>query len=282
MEPTSGAGGGTWHALQVRRTVLRKSIHTLYIPSASGITLYAQLTGLVGLYGTPERPAREAAFRLPDDVCIIPPGLSRTLLVAAKGDVPAAVASLTVPPETLHRFVDEEDLPSRITLLRDVFPGLRLDPVLAATVRALVVASEAGADDLYAQSAAQFIAAHVLAPHTDGAVRPAGTLSALQLETLVSYMRENLGRPVSLDDLASLVSFSRFHFVRCFKAATGSTPYRYLTELRIDLSRKYLESGNDTIALIGQRCGFSGPEHFSRSFRRVMGCTPSQYRAMRT
>ncbi|MEU8986198.1 AraC family transcriptional regulator [Streptomyces sp. NPDC048558] len=281
MEAISGAGGGTWHALQVRRVALRKCVRTLYIPSSSGITLYAQLSGLVELYGTRERPSQGEAFRLPDDVCVIPPGPSRTLLAAAKGDVPATVASLTVPQETLHRFVDEEDLPSRITLLRDKVPAVRFDPVLALTVRALVVASEAGADELYAQSATQFIAAHLLAAHTDGAVRPAGALSSLQLETVLSYMRENLGRPVSLDDLASRVSFSRFHFVRCFKAATGSTPYRYLTELRIDMSRKYLESGNDTITRIGQRCGFSGPEHFSRSFRRGMGCTPSQYRAMR-
>ncbi|WAZ19666.1 AraC family transcriptional regulator [Streptomyces cinnabarinus] len=282
MEAISGAGGGTWHALQVRRAALRKSVRTLYIPSSSGITLYAQLSGLVELYGTRERPSQEEAFRLADDVYIIPPGPSRTLFVAAKGDVPATVASLTVPQETLHRFVDEEDLPSRLTQLRDMFPAVRFDPVLALTVRALVVASEAGADELYAQAATQFIAAHLLAAHTDGAVRSAGALSSLQLETVLSYMRENLGRPVSLDDLASLVSFSRFHFVRRFKAATGSTPYRYLTELRIDMSRKYLESGNDTITRIGQRCGFSGPEHFSRSFRRVMGCTPSQYRAMRT
>lgn len=282
MGATGGMGGGTWHALQVRRTTLRKDIHSLYIPSSSGITLNVQLGGLVGLYGTRERLSQEEAFPLPDDVCIIPPGLSRTLLVAAKGDVPAAVASVTVPPATLHRFVDEEDLPSRLSLLQGVFPAVRFDPVLAATVRALVVASEAGADELYAQAAAQFIAAHLLAPHTDGARRPAGALSSLQLELVLSYMRENLGRSVSLDDLASLVSFSRFHFVRCFKAATGSTPYRYLTELRVDLSRKYLESGNDTIARIGQRCGFSGPEHFSRCFRRIMGCTPSQYRTMRT
>ncbi|MGW4450474.1 hypothetical protein [Streptomyces sp. NPDC004599] len=48
----------------------------------------------------------------------------------------------------------------------------------------------------------------------------------------------NLEQPVSVGDPASLVSSSRFHFVRCFKAATGFTPYRYLTELRIDLARK--------------------------------------------
>ncbi|MEU6813143.1 helix-turn-helix domain-containing protein [Streptomyces sp. NPDC046831] len=44
----------------------------------------------------------------------------------------------------------------------------------------------------------------------------------------------------------------------------------------------YLEAGDDTIARTGRRCGFSGSEHFSRSFRRIMGCTPSQYRTRRS
>ncbi|MFJ9820343.1 helix-turn-helix domain-containing protein [Streptomyces sp. NPDC101151] len=226
-------------------------------------------------------PARKETFPLPDDVCVVPPGLSRTLIVAPKGGEPATIASLTVSIETLHRCLGEEELRYRLAQLRDTYPAVRFDPVLAAMVKAVVAASEVGADDLYAQSAAQFIAAHILSPHTAGSAKSAGALTSPQLETILTYMRENLEQPVSLDDLASLVSFSRFHFVRCFKAATGSTPYRYLTELRIDLARKYLENGNDTIARIGQRCGFSGAEHFSRSFRRIIGCTPSHYRSMR-
>ncbi|MGW7255864.1 helix-turn-helix domain-containing protein [Streptomyces sp. NPDC054834] len=192
------------------------------------------------------------------------------------------IATLTLPVETLRRFITEEDLRSRVPHLWDPSPVMRFDPLLAAMVKAVAAASEAGANDLYAQSAAQFIIAHLLAPHTSGSGKTAGVLSSQQLETVLSYMRENLEQPVSVGDLASLVSFSRFHFVRCFKATTGSPPYRYLTELRIDLACKYLENGNDTIARIGRRCGFSGSEHFSRSFRRIMGCTPSQYRTRRS
>ncbi|MFE5815674.1 helix-turn-helix domain-containing protein [Streptomyces sp. NPDC056479] len=212
---------------------------------------------------------------------VIPPGLSRTLVVTPQGGEPATLASVTVPIETVLRFTGAEDSPSRVSELLGRYPAVRFDPVLAAMVKGVVAASEAGADDLYAQSAAQFITAHVLSPYVTGSAASTGALGSRQLETILAYMRENLSQSVSLDDLASLVSFSRFHFVRCFKAATGSTPYRYLTDLRIDLARKYLENGNDTIALIGQRCGFSGSGQFSRSFRRIVGCTPSQYRAMR-
>ncbi|WP_227026108.1 AraC family transcriptional regulator [Streptomyces fodineus] len=277
----SGMGAGRWRCLQVWKRTFQKGVHTLHLPSSSGITLNAHLSGRMGIRGYLERVEEKETFLLPDDVCIIPPGLGRTLIVTPKGDEPATIASLTVSLETLHRFIGEEDLQSRVSQLRDRYPAMRFDPVLAAVVKAVAAANEVGVDDLYAQSAAQFIAAHVLSPHIAGSAKSAGTLNPRQLETILTYMRENLGRPVSVDDLASLVSFSRFHFVRCFKATTGSTPYRYLTELRIDLARKYLESGNDTIARIGQRCGFSGPEHFSRSFHRIMGCTPSQYRATR-
>jgi AraC family transcriptional regulator len=274
-------GRGTWRCLHVWKKTFQKGVHTLHLPSSPGITLNAHVSGLLGIRGERDELAAKETVPLPDDVCIIPPGVSRTLVVAPKGDEPATIASLTVSVETLHRFVGEEDLRSRVSQLRETYPAVRFDPVLAAMVKAVAAASEVGADDLYAQSAAQFIAAHVLAPHSADSAKSSGALSSRQLETILTYMRENLAQPVSLDDLASLVSFSRFHFVRCFKATTGSTPYRYLTELRIDLARKYLESGNDTIARVGQRCGFSGSEHFSRSFRRIVGCTPSQYRTMR-
>ncbi|MCF3129227.1 AraC family transcriptional regulator [Streptomyces olivochromogenes] len=263
------------------KRTFQKGVHTIHLPSSSGITLNAHMSGRLRIRGDLERAAGKEMFPLPDDVCIIPPGLGRTLIVAPKGDEPATMASLTVSLDALHRFIGQEDLQLRVARLRDWYPAVRFDPVLAAVVKAVAAASEVGADDLYVQSAAQFIAAHVLSPPTAGSARSTGALSSRQLETVLTYMRENLGQPVSVDDLASLVSFSRFHFVRCFKATTGSTPYRYLTDLRIDLARKYLESGNDPIARIGQCCGFSGSEHFSRSFRRIMGCTPSQYRAMR-
>ncbi|MFG2793787.1 helix-turn-helix domain-containing protein [Streptomyces sp. NPDC048419] len=244
--------------------------------------LNAQLTGLLEIREGRETRAEKQAFPLPDDVYIIPPGLSRTLVVAPAGDGPATIATLTLSAGTLRRFIAEEDLRSRAPFLRDPYPVLRFDPLLAAMVKAVAAASEVGADDLYAQSAAQFIVAHLLAPHACGSGKAAGSLSSRQLETILSYMRENLAQPVSVGDLASLVSFSRFHFVRCFKTATGLTPYRYLTELRIDLACKYLEHGDDTIVHVGRRCGFSGSEHFSRSFRRIKGCTPSQYRARRS
>lgn len=282
MEVTSGVGSKAWNSLHVWKQTFKKGVHTFHLPSSSGITLNAHLSGLLEVregHGT--RTGKEA-FPLPDDVCIIPPGLSRTLVVAPTGDEPVTIATLTLPVDTLRRFITEEDLRSRVPYLWDPHPVTRFDPLLAAMVKAVAAASEVGADDLYAQSAAQFIAAHLLTPHSSGSGRTAGLLSSGQLETILSYMRANLEQPVSVGDLASLVSFSRFHFVRCFKATTGFTPYRYLTELRIALARKYLETGDDTIARIGRRCGFSGSEHFSRSFHRIMGCTPSQYRTRRS
>ncbi|MEU6554383.1 AraC family transcriptional regulator [Streptomyces sp. NPDC046915] len=264
------------------KQTFKKGVHTLHVPSSPGIKLNAHLSGLLEIREGHDTRAEKETFSLPDDVCIIPPMLSRTLVVAPTGDEPVTIATLTLSVETFRRFITEEDLKSRVPYLWDPYPVMRFDPLLAAMVKAVAAANEVGADDLYAQSAAQFIVAHLLTPHTAGSDKAAGALSTRQLETILSYMRENLEQPVSVGDLAALVSFSRFHFVRCFKATTGLTPYRYLTELRIDLACKYLENGNDTIARIGRRCGFSGSEHFSRSFRRIMGCTPSQYRTMRS
>ncbi|MEU8824800.1 AraC family transcriptional regulator [Streptomyces sp. NPDC048636] len=228
-----------------------------------------------------QRPAKKEIIALPDQVCITPPEQERTVIVRSVENRTTTLASLTVPVEWFsHLSEDGGDEPSTSELQRLRAEG-RTDPVLAAVVKATLTAHEAGADDLYAGSAAQFIAAHLTAPRAANDTKPAGPLGQGQLDTVISYMRENITDPITLDDLSSLISYSRSHFARCFKATTGCTPYRYLTNMRIDMARGYLESGGDTILHISRRCGFSDSRNFVRSFHRTTGCTPSEYRSAR-
>jgi AraC family transcriptional regulator len=236
--------------------------------------------GVVGIRGL-RQPVEEETIPLPDQVCITPPERERTLVFRLAGNKTATLAGITIPIELFNRFAEEEGLPSGMPSLQSLRASGKHDPLLAAVAQATLTAYEAGADDLYAGSAAQFMVAHLLAPRrAANANKPSGPLSAHQLDTVTSYMRENLANPITLDDLSSLISYSRFHFTRCFKETTGSTPYRYLTELRIDMARKLLETSNDTILHISRCCGFSDSRNFVRNFRRFVGCTPSQYRSM--
>lgn len=97
---------------------------------------------------------------------------------------------------------------------------------------------------------------------------------------VLDYMREHLAEHISVDVLAGLIGYSRFHFVRRFTEAVGDTPHHYLTALRVGVATRYLDADTgDTIAHIGRVCGFPTAAGFTRAFRRHVGVTPSEYRA---
>ncbi len=79
-------------------------------------------------------------------------------------------------------------------------------------------------------------------------------------------------------DLAAGVGRSPRYFARCFHASFGSTPRRWLVEQRIRQAAHLLRTSPDAIGAIAARCGCDNTSLFSRQFRAVMGCSPSDYR----
>ncbi len=69
-----------------------------------------------------------------------------------------------------------------------------------------------------------------------------------------------------------------YHFIRVFRAATGETPHRFLTRLRIERARRLLADSTLTIAQIAERCGFASPGALSAAFLSHVGVRPSVYR----
>ncbi|MEV0703651.1 helix-turn-helix transcriptional regulator [Saccharopolyspora sp. NPDC050389] len=147
------------------------------------------------------------------------------------------------------------------------------DPLVEHLVRALPAAD--GANDLYAESAAAFLATHLLArgrherlPGPEHAAVRAG----------IAVMRDRLAEPLTLADIAAEVHLSVYHFIRVFRAATGETPHRFLTRLRIERAQRLLSDGALTIGQIAERCGFASPGALSAAFLSHVGVRPSVYR----
>ncbi|WP_345433418.1 helix-turn-helix transcriptional regulator [Actinoallomurus vinaceus] len=150
------------------------------------------------------------------------------------------------------------------------------DPLIEETVRA--VGSTGEADDLYAESAAAFLAVHLLTRHSRlSAPRPPAREDA-RVRAAAAMMRERLADPVTLADIAAEVHLSVYHLVRVFKEATGATPYRFLTRLRIEEAKRLLRDTDLAIAQIALRCGFASPGALSAAFLRHTGVRPSLYR----
>lgn len=147
------------------------------------------------------------------------------------------------------------------------------DPVVEQLVRALPSAD--GANDLYAESAAAFLAVHLL---TQGRHQCLPGPEHAAVRAGIAVMRDRLAEPLTLADIAAEAHLSVYHFIRVFRAATGETPHRFLTRLRIERAQRLLSDGTLTIGQIAERCGFSSPGALSSAFLGHVGVRPSVYR----
>lgn len=115
---------------------------------------------------------------------------------------------------------------------------------------------------------------------SDKDVEEVSETTSERIKPVLDYMREHFDEHISLDTLANLAGYSRYHFVRFFAKVVGDTPHRYLTSLRTEVAAQWLDAGTDaTVAFIGRMCGFPNPTSFARAFRQYAGVTPSEYRA---
>jgi AraC-like DNA-binding protein len=84
---------------------------------------------------------------------------------------------------------------------------------------------------------------------------------------------------VRMQALADLAGLSLSQLERQFRRVFHLTPQQWLTRLRIEAAMQQLQ-GEDTIAAIGQSCGFSDQSAFSRQFKAMVGLTPRDYRRL--
>lgn len=98
-----------------------------------------------------------------------------------------------------------------------------------------------------------------------------------RMRRVVDYIQANLEGDIRLEELANIACLSRFHFVRAFKAATGTSPYRYVADLRIERAKTLLRLGQLSLVEIAVELNFSSQATFTRAFRKATGHTPGQY-----
>lgn len=146
------------------------------------------------------------------------------------------------------------------------------DPVVENLVRAF--ACRRGRGDSRGTAAA-FLATHLLARSAEPRL-PGPEHAAVRVATAV--MRERLAEPLTLAEIAAEAHLSVYHFIRVFREATGETPHRYLTRLRIERARRLLSGSTLTIGQIAERSGFGSPGSLSAAFLSQVGVRPSVYR----
>lgn len=92
------------------------------------------------------------------------------------------------------------------------------------------------------------------------------------------YLRDNLGRKISLDEVAAHVHLSPRHLSRLFAAFSGVSPAIYLETARLDRARHLLRSSNRPIKEIAASVGIEDVHYFHRLFSKRNGISPAQFR----
>ncbi|HTB02107.1 MAG TPA: GlxA family transcriptional regulator [Bradyrhizobium sp.] len=102
---------------------------------------------------------------------------------------------------------------------------------------------------------------------------PSGRFGAL-----LSWAREHLDAPLTVEDLAEQAGMSSRHFARAFIAETGTTPSKAVERLRIEVARQRVQSSSEAIERVAEVTGFRDPERMRRAFIRAFGQPPQSLR----
>ncbi|MFT4219293.1 MAG: helix-turn-helix domain-containing protein [Microbacterium sp.] len=124
----------------------------------------------------------------------------------------------------------------------------------------------------------------VVAPQRDGGQaqfinRPLPAAASLSLAPVTDWMLENLRLDLTVDDLAAKALMSPRTFARRFKADFGTTPAAWLGRQRIIHAQRMLEQTDLGLDRIAYECGFGSAAVLRQNFARVLGITPTAYRA---
>jgi AraC-like DNA-binding protein len=97
---------------------------------------------------------------------------------------------------------------------------------------------------------------------------------------VIETMRDNIGEPLTIDDMARTVMFSKFHFSRFFQRVTGVSPGRFLSAMRLQEAKRLLVSTTLTVTDVSHRVGYTSVGTFSSRFTRSVGVSPTTYRQL--
>lgn len=106
----------------------------------------------------------------------------------------------------------------------------------------------------------------------------AGLEYTKRINRVIDYLRDNLDKPLKLEELAKVACFSEFHFHRVFRAVTGETVNGFTNRLRLEKAARLLKRTRQSATDIAFECGFSSSAAFSRSFNNTFNTSPTQYR----
>jgi len=217
------------------------------------------------------------------------PGLNRqgTIMVTPAGPVPDL--RLSKRSELIHCALEEgfvrgvfEELEPPSSFKPAFRPGVE-DEAIRRILDMLMMelCSERPSGNLYIDSLAHALATRYLLIDRFFSGTPDSSVSGLPariLKRIQDKIESNLDADLSLESLAEESGYSRAHFLRMFRIATGLTPHQYVLDLRLRRAQDYLRKKNSKIIDVAMSCGFSSQSHMTNVFRQRLEMTPAEFR----
>jgi AraC family transcriptional regulator len=217
-------------------------------------------------------------------IWLSPAGVSKKITITSP--IPQTM-HLYLPPTLFDRLKEDFDLPDAPAHSIRHAAGIN-DDVVDQIGRSILseLTVETATSHMYAETASLALAARLLHKYCDsGACTPttpsSHPLDEARLRRVLDYISANIERNISLADLAQTACLSPFHFARKFNLATGISPHRYLSRVRLEKAMLELAAGKLPIAQIAFNAHFSSQASFTRAFHRATGMTPKEYQRRR-
>ena len=102
--------------------------------------------------------------------------------------------------------------------------------------------------------------------------------NGLSIPKIQKFMRANINKHLSLEELALLSHCSKYHFARQYQLLVGTSPLKHFIEFKMEHACFLLEQTSLSMAEIAYQLGYDDALYFSRVFRKVLGLAPSTYR----
>lgn len=109
-------------------------------------------------------------------------------------------------------------------------------------------------------------------------IKEAPNQTVKKMWDVLEYIETNYQESISVDDLAAVADYSKFHFLRLFREYIGLTPIQYINRVRLEQAAKMLINTDDTITQISFSAGFKNVSYFIRTFSERYGVSPLKYR----